>query len=154
MATTQQKATPKATGDASDFAETLKQSYKVGMNFSERIGATMLSLPLDFAEMLGLSSDKTQGLRDLNDKMVGGLYRGIDGAIDKVAGAVMAPAAMLEAGLSKAMAERTRAEAPVKTVSKAAKRKKTVARKKSSVKKQVKQQARAAEKALTEEIAA
>ncbi len=150
MATTQQKATPKATGDGVHFAETLKQSYKVGMNFSERIGATMLSLPLDVAEVLGLPSDKTQGLREFNDKFVGGLYRGIDGAIGKITGAVMAPASLMEAGLNKAMAKQAQAEAPVKTVAKP----KAAARKASSVKKKVRKQARAAEKALTEEITA
>ncbi len=99
MATTQPNLQPdKKPGGFFGF---LKTSYRLSMDASESMTYTAIDLPFDILEGIGVPADKTQGFKNFNHKLVGGVYRGMDKATSTIAGAAAAPAKWLETGMHK-----------------------------------------------------
>ncbi|MDJ0926222.1 MAG: hypothetical protein QNJ73_01120 [Gammaproteobacteria bacterium] len=66
----------------SGFVGFLRESFQAGMKGVEGIHRTMAEIPLDMLEGLGVSEEKTAGVREKHRGMLRGLY----GSIDSIAG--------------------------------------------------------------------
>ncbi len=101
MATTQTNLQPDK--KPAGFFGFLKTSYQMSMDASENMTYTAIDLPFNILEGMGVPQDKTQGFKDFNHKLVGGVYRGMDKATATIAGAASAPVRWLETGFHKIM---------------------------------------------------
>lgn len=68
-----------------------KGFYKTFRDTSEKISLSAMNMPLMFLEGAGVPEEKTQGLKNLNEKVVGGMYGASDWMVDKVGGFFTAP---------------------------------------------------------------
>jgi len=83
------------------FTGFIKNAYRSTMNASETVSLTAVNLPYMFLEGLGVPEDKTEGMKNINAKFVGGVYKGTDWVTTKAVGAYIAPFKWVGNGISK-----------------------------------------------------
>lgn len=114
-----------------------KGFYKAFRDASEQVSLTAVNLPAMFLEGIGVPEEKTQGLKDMNKKFVGGVYGASDWMVDKVGGLFTAPFRLIGGAVEKvrgrkpeveeaaeAVVEKAEAVAPKKAAKKAPEAKK------------------------------
>jgi len=124
MATSDNK--PRAEEKSGGVTGWIANSYRTGMNFSERLSLAAVDLPYTFLETVGVPEDKTEWAKGVNHKFVGGVYKGTDYLATKGAGIAIAPFKFFGSAISKltgSKAEKKPAKKPK------AKAKKAVAKK-------------------------
>lgn len=82
---------PHAEEKSGGFFGWIANSYRTGMNFSEKLSLAAVDLPYTFLEAAGVPEDKTAWAKGVNHKFVGGVYKGTDYVATKGAGLVVAP---------------------------------------------------------------
>ena len=83
------------------FVGFVKNSYRKTMDASEMVSLTAVNLPYVFLEALGVPEDRTKGLKGINEKFVGGVYKGTDWVTTRAVGAYIAPFKWVGNGVSR-----------------------------------------------------
>ena len=73
------------------FVGFIKNSYRKTMDASEQVSVTAVNLPYMFLEGLGVPEESTRGFKNINERFVGGVYKGTDWLATRAAGAYIAP---------------------------------------------------------------
>lgn len=177
MAATKQKAQVKeqAQDTANAFVRFMKSSYKVTMEAGEDMSLRALDIPANILEEMGVAEDRAKSFKQFNRKMVGGVYRGLDNVAETFSSGFGAPIKGVSNLLEKLKKRGTdEAEKLTKTAKKASKevkkatesadvekavgKTKAKAKKASTAAKKAKGEAvsktKAAEKKVTEKLAA
>jgi len=63
---------------AAGFTGFIANAYRKTMDTSESVSLTAVNLPFMFLEGMGVPEDKTKGLKGINEKFVGGVFKGTD----------------------------------------------------------------------------
>jgi hypothetical protein len=82
---------PRTEEKPSGFVGFVQNSYRNTMDASEKVSITAINLPYLFLEGLGVPEDKTRGMKNINEKFVGGIYTGTDWVTTRAVGAYIAP---------------------------------------------------------------
>ena len=93
--------TPRAEEKPGGFTGWIANSYRTGMNFSEKLSLAAVDLPYTFLETVGVPEDKTEWVKGVNHKFVGGVFKGTDYMATKGAGMAMAPFNFFGSAISK-----------------------------------------------------
>lgn len=56
----------------------IKSSYETGIKTTEDISVAVWNVPANILEGMGVDEDKTKAIKDVNQKIVGGVYSGVD----------------------------------------------------------------------------
>jgi len=92
---------PRAEEKPGGFTGWIANSYRTGMDFSEKLSLAAVDLPYTFLETIGVPEDKTEWAKGFNHKFVGGVYKGTDYMATKGAGFAMAPFRFFGGAISK-----------------------------------------------------
>lgn len=79
----------------------ISNAYRNTMDASEKVSVIALNLPYIFLEGVGIPEEKTQGMKNLNTKVVGGIYSGTDWLTTRAVGAYIAPFKWVGKGVQK-----------------------------------------------------
>ena len=91
-ATTQKTQVEKqAQETANAFVRFWKSSYKVTMEAGEEMSLRALDIPADILEEMGVAEDRAKSFKQFNRKMIGGVYRGLDNMAETVSSGFSAP---------------------------------------------------------------
>jgi hypothetical protein len=83
------------------FVGFVQNSYRKTMDASELVSLTAVNLPYMFLEALGVPEERTKGLKGINERFVGGVYKGTDWVTTRAVGAYIAPFKWVGNGVSR-----------------------------------------------------
>ena len=89
MATVEKK--PRKEEKPGGFTGFIANSYRKTMDASEQVSLAAVNLPYMFLEGMGVPEDKTQGMKNINARFIGGVYRGTDWLATRSARLYVAP---------------------------------------------------------------
>lgn len=109
---------PRTEEKPSGFVGFIQNFYRNTMNASETVSLTAVNLPYMFLEGLGVPEDKTRGMKNINEKFVGGVYKGTDWVTTRAVGAYIAPFKWVGNGISRLTMGKAEKPAPKKAKAK------------------------------------
>jgi len=103
---------PRTEEKPAGFVGFIQNSYRNTMDASEKVSIAAVNLPFMFLEGLGVPEDKTRGLKNINEKFIGGIYTGTDWVTTRAVGAYIAPFKWVGNGIGKLTKGKGKAKKP------------------------------------------